>query len=96
MDKLKGLANKLGHKGEGNTAADPNAPASNADPGATNPAGSTQKGDFLDQGVGMANKQFTGKELSREDQEKYSDYARQGFQKGTGREIPIKDQNIQQ
>lgn len=31
MDKLKGLANKLGHKGEGNTAADPNAPASNAD-----------------------------------------------------------------
>lgn len=32
----------------------------------------------------MAGKQF-GKDLSREDQEKYSDYARQGFQKGTGR-----------
>lgn len=52
-------------------------------PGATNAAGSSQ-GDMLDRGVGMAGKQF-GKDLSREDQEKYSDYARQGFQKGTGR-----------
>lgn len=30
MDKLKDLAGKIGHKGQGNSAADPNAPASNA------------------------------------------------------------------
>lgn len=36
MDKIKNLANKLGHKGEGNTASDPNAPASNADVGLRN------------------------------------------------------------
>lgn len=33
MDKLKGLASKLGNKGEGNTSADPNAPAGSANVG---------------------------------------------------------------
>lgn len=30
MDKLKGLASKLGNKGEGNTSGDPNAAAGSA------------------------------------------------------------------
>lgn len=53
-------------------------------PGATNAAGSSQQGDFLDRGVGMAAKQG-GKNLSREQEEQYSDYVRQGYQKGTGK-----------
>lgn len=46
-------------------------------------AGANQKGDFLDQGVGMAGKQF-GHNLDRQQEEKYSDYARQGYTKATG------------
>ena len=44
----------------------------------TNTQNSSAKGDYLDQGVGMAGDRF-GKNLSREEQEKYSDGIRVCF-----------------
>merc|ERR1712230_149480 len=87
MDKLKGMASKLGSgSGGSNTAG-------SSDPNAANTAGqSTNQGDALDKGVGMAGKQF-GHNLDRQQQEKVSDGLRSGYTKATGSDVPIKDQN---
>merc|ERR1739841_896 len=86
---------KMSHKNESSNSGstDPTQTGSTTnDP--TSTQDSSQKGDYLDQGVGMAGDRF-GKNLSREEQEKYSDGIRTGYTKVSGgKEVPIKDQNV--
>jgi len=94
MDKLKGLASKIGSSGQGGSATNAQGTNDPAAGGTTNAAGGQ---DYLDKGVGMASQRFGGKTLSREEEEKYSDYARTGYSKVSGgQEIPIGDKNPSQ
>ncbi|KAJ5561246.1 hypothetical protein N7535_004287 [Penicillium sp. DV-2018c] len=82
MDKLSGLAHKLGgHK----------------DSGSGSGSGSQGKEDYVDKGLNSAEKKFGGgkvdPEKMRSTNEKITDAGRGQFEKATGKDVPAKVSN---
>ncbi|EPQ53641.1 hypothetical protein GLOTRDRAFT_117006 [Gloeophyllum trabeum ATCC 11539] len=72
-----------------------NTNTNNTTTGSTYPAQSTQgNGDMLDKGVDYAEKR-AGHEQSHSTTEKISDGLRKGFQKATGKDVPVQDKQYQ-
>ncbi|KAI1120143.1 hypothetical protein F5Y10DRAFT_258984 [Nemania abortiva] len=59
--------------------------------GNANPAG--QKDDYGDKGAEYVNKKYLNDKMSRDQLEKVTDSAREGFEKMTGKNVPDKFSN---
>ncbi|KAF2969161.1 hypothetical protein GQX73_g4401 [Xylaria multiplex] len=82
MDALKDFANKAQASATGNSSSSNSAPAAGA-----------QKEDYGDKAASFLNKKYNNDKLDRNQLEKITDGAREGFEKITGKHVPEKFSN---
>ncbi|PWY87414.1 hypothetical protein BO70DRAFT_193952 [Aspergillus heteromorphus CBS 117.55] len=87
MDKLSGLASKLGGSGGGSSSS------------SSNNAGGAQQEDYVDKGLDSLESKFGGGKVDphsakmRSTNEKITDTAREKFESITGKKVPSKISN---